>query len=143
MGLHVTSMRMVEVPDWKVIAEDLDVRTGLSWTFHEHAGSKASPWDQCFFVVERFHWVAHAVRPIGSNIIEVHLTASFWPWGNYDYWQLLATLHARGGVSVSPEGEIWPLKFPYWISRKWHEMPWWYRYPSWERCKDFLFGPRK
>lgn len=98
MGLHVTTMRMVQVPEWPVLAEDLNARTGLSWTFHELAGSKECPRNQCFVVVERYHWIEHAVRPIGRNDVEVHLPVSFRLTGKYPYRQLLSTLYARGGV---------------------------------------------
>lgn len=38
MALFGTSMSMVQVPDWQVLAEDLNVRTGLSWTICDDAG---------------------------------------------------------------------------------------------------------
>jgi hypothetical protein len=130
MGLVGTSIRMVQVPDWQVLAEDLNVRTGLSWTIHDNSRSNSTPWKHCTLRVARFNWEVDLTRRANTNIIEVELMPLGWPAVNYHYWQVLAALQARGGTLVSGNEQIRVIKFPRWISCKWDELPWWCRYPG-------------
>lgn len=73
MLLFKSRMRMAEVPDWQMLAKDLESRTGLSWTITERAPSNKSPWHSCTLRFARFKWEIGVARRHNSNVILVSM----------------------------------------------------------------------